>query len=166
MRERKSVWQSIKSVIKVFAAIYIYANNYGCYVNKHIHYVPVIGLCVMVLLGNPYLRQLGCYDVLKQEISSGKWMPHRIPFFMRADVISKLNSHSRVNAASCSPPIFPWNPLLSLVEHFTEKLREVTKLKKRDKLLYQRRSRTIFLHQKPRDQSPSFCGERRLKFFF
>lgn len=35
--------------------------------------------------------------------SCSRWTSHGIPFFWRVDVIWKL--HSRVNAASCSPPI-------------------------------------------------------------
>lgn len=48
-------------------------------------------------------------------------MPHRIPFFRRADVIPKLNSHSQVSAASCSPPILAQSTLTSTGELRIEK---------------------------------------------
>lgn len=43
--------------------------------------------------------------------SCSPWTSHRIPFFGRADVIWKL--HSRVNAASCSPPVLAESSLVS-----------------------------------------------------
>lgn len=43
--------------------------------------------------------------------SCSPWTSHRIPSFGRADVIWKL--HSRVNAASCSPPLLAESSLVS-----------------------------------------------------
>lgn len=50
-------------------------------------------------------------------------------FFRRADVISKLNSHSQVNAASRAPPVLRWSPRSCLPEHIEKRRRN--KLKKR-----------------------------------